>query len=160
MPEAKSKKPGGRFSVLRELREQREESLEDDIPVETTLTVEESPAATAEGRGERTAPPDPPQPAIAPPSFTDKSSKPSSRTKKTAEPDDGKRGPGRPRGRRSDPDYTQISAYIPLDLLLDVQEELNDEKRIQRKRTAMSVSELVEDLLTDWLKNRKIKKAK
>lgn len=66
-----------------------------------------------------------------------------------------KRKPGRPRGRRSNPDYTQISAYIPLDLLLDIQDELAKEKRRLRKRSAMTVSELAETLLRDWLKQRK-----
>lgn len=66
-----------------------------------------------------------------------------------------RRKPGRPRGRRSNPDYTQISAYIPLDLLLDIQEELSKEKRRLRKRSAMTVSELAENLLRDWLKQQK-----
>lgn len=66
-----------------------------------------------------------------------------------------KRGPGRPRGRRSNPDYTQISAYIPLDLLLAVQDELANERREKRQRTARPVSDLVEVLLDEWLKNRK-----
>jgi len=66
-----------------------------------------------------------------------------------------RRKPGRPKGRRSNPDYTQISAYIPLDLLLDIQEELSKEKRRLRKRSAMTVSELAENLLQDWLKQRK-----
>ncbi|NJL20067.1 MAG: hypothetical protein HC895_03305 [Leptolyngbyaceae cyanobacterium SM1_3_5] len=71
-----------------------------------------------------------------------------------------RRKPGRPRGRRSNPDYTQISAYIPLDLLLDIQEELSKEKRRLRKRSAMTVSELAENLLQDWLKQRKNESAK
>lgn len=66
-----------------------------------------------------------------------------------------KRRPGRPKGRRSNPNYTQISAYIPLDLLLDVQEELAKEKRRLRRRSAMTVSELAENLLRDWLNSRK-----
>lgn len=66
-----------------------------------------------------------------------------------------KRGPGRPRGRRSNPDYTQISAYIPLDLLLAVQDELANERRENRQRTARPVSDLVEELLDEWLRKRK-----
>ena len=62
-----------------------------------------------------------------------------------------RRGPGRPPGRRSDPDYTQISAYIPLDLLLAVQDELASERREKRQRTARPVSDLVEELLSQWL---------
>jgi len=71
------------------------------------------------------------------------------------QPEVEKRGPGRPRGRRSNPDYTQISAYIPLDLLLDIQDELAKEKRRLRKRSSMTVSELAENLLRDWLEHRK-----
>ncbi|MEO1297271.1 MAG: hypothetical protein AAFW75_16080 [Cyanobacteria bacterium J06636_16] len=66
-----------------------------------------------------------------------------------------RRGPGRPPGRRSDPDYTQISAYIPLDLLLAVQDELAAERREKRQRTARPVSDLVEELLSQWLTARK-----
>ena len=65
-----------------------------------------------------------------------------------------KKGPGRPPGRRSNPDYTQISAYVPLDLLLSVQEELAKEQRQQKQRTARPVSDLVEELLQNWLKKR------
>jgi hypothetical protein len=61
---------------------------------------------------------------------------------------------GRPRGRRSDPDYTQISAYIPLDLLLEIQAELAQEKRRLRQRSAATVSELAETLLREWLNQR------
>ncbi|PHJ81489.1 hypothetical protein VF14_18195 [Nostoc linckia z18] len=66
-----------------------------------------------------------------------------------------KRTVGRPRGRRSDPNYTQISAYVPLDLVLDVQEALAKDKRRTRRRTAMTASELVENLLRDWLEKQK-----
>ncbi|SRR5579883_602344 len=66
-----------------------------------------------------------------------------------------KRKPGRPRGRRSDPEYTQISAYVPLDLYLDIQDELAKNKRRQRKRTGLTVSELAENLLREWLEKQK-----
>jgi hypothetical protein len=47
---------------------------------------------------------------------------------------------GRPSGRRSDPDYTQISAYIPLELLHEVQDLLLQERRRKRlRRVLMSV---------------------
>ena len=65
-----------------------------------------------------------------------------------------KKGPGRPPGRRSNPDYTQISAYVPLDLLLSVQEELAKEQRQRKQRTARPTSDLVEELLQNWLKKR------
>lgn len=67
---------------------------------------------------------------------------------------------GRPAGRRSNPDYTQISAYIPLELLLSVQDELAHERRINQTRTVRPVSALVEELLDGWLKTRKCKNAR
>jgi hypothetical protein len=148
MPE--TKKTGGRFAGLRALREQASENLDEnsietddlEVPQETSLESQEQvdPA---------------PAPVEAYPSeSTPQSGNNEDSHREIAKPQEEKRSPGRPRGRRSDPDYTQISAYIPLDLLLDIQNELNQEKRFQRKRTAMSVSELVEDLLADWLKER------
>ncbi|MEO0768569.1 MAG: hypothetical protein AAFY72_03915 [Cyanobacteria bacterium J06649_4] len=64
---------------------------------------------------------------------------------------------GRPPGRRSDPNYTQISAYVPLELLQDVQDELSSERRELGTRTPRPVSQLVEDLLEGWLQSRKKK---
>jgi len=66
-----------------------------------------------------------------------------------------RRGPGRPKGRRSNPDYTQISAYVPLDLYLDVQTELLKERKSKRQRRATDVSGLVEELLSEWVEQRK-----
>ncbi|MBD1837231.1 hypothetical protein [Coleofasciculus sp. FACHB-501] len=63
---------------------------------------------------------------------------------------------GRPRGRRSNPDFTQISALIPYDLLLEVQTELLKEKKEKRQRQGeLNLSSLIEALLNDWLKKRK-----
>ena len=62
---------------------------------------------------------------------------------------------GRPSGRRSDPDYTQISAYVPLELLHEVQELLLQERKLRRLRSGVDVSGLVEKLLTDWVKQRR-----
>jgi hypothetical protein len=62
---------------------------------------------------------------------------------------------GRPSGRRSDPDYTQISAYIPLELLHEVQDLLLQERRRKRLRSGVDVSGLVEKLLTDWAKQQR-----
>lgn len=82
-------------------------------------------------------------------------------TSDTAQPEetltdtDERRKPGRPRGRRSNPDYTQISAYIPLDLLLEVQTELLKERKSKRQRRATDVSGLVEHLLQKWVDERK-----
>lgn len=150
----KVKKGEGRFSTLRALREQVDEQL-GEIATETNdLETSEEIASEIQEQG-LSAVVD-----ASPLESTGSATKQKDPQHKMSKPQDEGRRPGRPRGRRSDPDYTQISAYIPLDLLLDIQNELNQEKRLQRKRTAMNVSELVEDLLSDWLKKRKLKKPK
>jgi hypothetical protein len=68
-----------------------------------------------------------------------------------------KRPIGRPPGRRSNPDYTQISAYIPMEVLQEVQDVLAQERRKSKKRTPRPVSDLVEELLSEWLKVQKLK---
>jgi hypothetical protein len=68
-----------------------------------------------------------------------------------------KRPIGRPPGRRSNPDYTQISAYIPMEILQEVQDVLAQERRKSKKRTPRPVSDLVEELLGEWLKIQKLK---
>jgi hypothetical protein len=68
-----------------------------------------------------------------------------------------KRPIGRPPGRRSNPDYTQISAYIPMEILQEVQDVLAQERRKTKKRTPRPVSDLVEELLSEWLKVQKLK---
>jgi hypothetical protein len=68
-----------------------------------------------------------------------------------------KRPIGRPPGRRSNPDYTQISAYIPIEVLQEVQDVLAQERRKSKKRTPRPVSDLVEELLSEWLKIQKLK---
>lgn len=61
--------------------------------------------------------------------------------------------PGRPAGpaggKRSDPDYTQITAYLRKDTRNAVKLALLQEGQ------GRDVSELVEGLLTGWLKERK-----
>jgi hypothetical protein len=134
-----------RFSALRQLRNSRQE--------ETTLP-EQTP--TKASPSEHNAP----QADPLPPENTTSSSSPSSPKTDKEQPQSApepqkKRGPGRPRGRRSNPDYTQISAYIPLELLLEVQDELAEERREKKQRTPRPVSDLMEELLSDWLKTRK-----
>jgi flagellar biosynthesis/type III secretory pathway ATPase len=58
------------------------------------------------------------------------------------------RGRGRPRGKRSDPNYEQISAYIAKKTHLEVKIALLQEGR------GREFSELVEELLGHWLKTR------
>lgn len=52
----------------------------------------------------------------------------------------------RPLGKRSDPDYTQITAYIRKGTHEDVMQAIYKRQEL---------SELIEDLLTGWLKKRK-----
>ena len=126
---------GGRFSSLRTLQGQIKEDVLPEQSYEEDLISEDIQNPLAKITSQLNLKQEIEQPAI-------------------------KSGPGRPRGRRSNPDYTQISAYIPLDLLLEIQSELDQERRAQRKRSGMYVSELVEKVLTDWLKQRKAEKSK
>jgi hypothetical protein len=61
-----------------------------------------------------------------------------------------KRGRGRPRGhaggKRDDASYTQASSYIPRELHKKVKAALVEEEK--------EYSELIEELLTEWLKAR------
>jgi hypothetical protein len=59
-----------------------------------------------------------------------------------------KRGRGRPTGKRSDPDFEQVTSYIRRQTYADVKIELIREG--QRRE----FSELVEELLSKWLKSR------
>ncbi|MEM6837878.1 MAG: hypothetical protein AAF609_13595 [Cyanobacteria bacterium P01_C01_bin.120] len=135
-----------RFAALRELRDKRQEEEVQEQTEPTNLDSEPVEEGTV------TPPVEPLQQKKKPPekSKVAVESKPQKAKK---------RGPGRPRGRRSDPDYTQISAYIPLELLLEVQDELAEERREKLKRTPRPVSDLMEELLADWLKKRKRKKS-
>lgn len=55
---------------------------------------------------------------------------------------------GRPAGKRSDPDYEQVTAYIRKDTHKDVKIALLQEGQ------GREFSELVQDLLADWIKAR------
>lgn len=55
---------------------------------------------------------------------------------------------GRPSGKRSDPDYVGFTTYIRKDTHHEVKLALLQEKR------GRELSELVEDLLSNWLKSR------
>lgn len=165
------KPAGGRFASLRALREQRTEEplepqelleaqevpepqellqeqeigqaslLQTDVTDKTEKGLKEIPEATKL------------QPVVA------KKTKSNLPQRNKTVPQDEKRGPGRPPGRRSNPDYTQISAYIPLDMLLEVQDVLAEERKELRKRTPRPVSDLVEELLGIWLKKQKSSKS-
>ncbi|WP_434684036.1 hypothetical protein [Pseudanabaena minima] len=49
------------------------------------------------------------------------------------------------KGKRSDPTYDQVGAYVPKELYKDVKEKLVREDR--------DFSDLVTDLLSEWTKN-------
>lgn len=74
------------------------------------------------------------------------------RQKKAAQPSKGDEAPetpkrqGRSKGKRSDPDYEQVGAYIPKELNKQVKRLLIDED--------MDFSDLVAALLEEWV-NRK-----
>lgn len=53
---------------------------------------------------------------------------------------------GRPRAKRSNPEYTQVTAYIKLETHLEVKE------RLVRKQ--QEFSELLEELLSGWLQGK------
>jgi hypothetical protein len=55
---------------------------------------------------------------------------------------------GRPSGKRSDPDYVGFTTYIRKDTHHEVKLALLQEKK------GRELSELVEDLLSNWLKSR------
>jgi hypothetical protein len=58
------------------------------------------------------------------------------------------RKPGRPPGKRSDPGFVQVTAYIPADLHHNIKLALLQERR------GREFSELVGELLTGWLGSR------
>lgn len=56
---------------------------------------------------------------------------------------------GRPRGKRSNPDYEQVTAYIKRQTYREIKIAL-----LQQEELA-DFSELIEELLCDWLKTQK-----
>jgi hypothetical protein len=61
---------------------------------------------------------------------------------------------GRPRGKRSDPEYEQITAYIRKETHLDIKANL------LRDSTKRDFSELIQDLLDKYLSTQKSKNSK
>lgn len=61
----------------------------------------------------------------------------------------GKRGRGRPSGKRSDPNFVQTTAYVRAETYRDVRIEL------LKEGVGREYSELVEELLSQWMKSRK-----
>lgn len=138
---AKKKSAANRFGALRELRQQRSEN---DIENEDNSVEELVPAQSSPEVASKSIVNDTPQPtdSVVIEEILKDDTEPA-----LSEP----RRRGRPPGRRSDPDYTQITAYVPLDLLLEIQGALRNEQTRTRKRVPRPVSDLVEQLLKDWL---------
>lgn len=149
---AEEKQVGGRFASLRSLRQQRTEESQELVQDEEIEQLNSSSTDVTQKKEQVK-----PEIIDLQPVVENKTKSKSPQKNKTSS--DEKRGPGRPPGRRSNPDYTQISAYIPLDMLLEVQEALAEERKELRKRTPRPVSDLVEELLGTWLKKRKSSKS-
>lgn len=63
---------------------------------------------------------------------------------------------GRPaNGKKSDPRYKQVTAYVRKDLHRHVTDALYDETRGREDAKRKEFSELVDELLAQWLKNRR-----
>ncbi len=60
---------------------------------------------------------------------------------------------GRPAGKKSDPGYRQVTAYVRKDLYRDVTDALYDESR-GRDTKRKEFSELVDELLEQWWRER------
>lgn len=58
------------------------------------------------------------------------------------------RRPGRPPGKRSDPGFVQVTAYVPADL------HHNVKLALLKERQGREFSELVAELLSAWLAGR------
>jgi hypothetical protein len=62
-------------------------------------------------------------------------------------PTAGRKGPGRPAGKRTNPDYGQVTAYIPKSLHEDVKIALI-------KEGGKEFSTLIEELLSEWIQGK------
>ncbi len=78
--------------------------------------------------------------------------KASSAAKTTAVQSTTKR-PGRPPAKRTDPGYLQITAYIRRATHAEAKLKLLKE-RVKNQGEGRDFSELIEDLVTDWLKRK------
>lgn len=77
---------------------------------------------------------------------TQKSNSPKTQKEAVLEPPAPSVHVGRPRAKRSDPDYQQVTAYIRRDTYTAARKRLFDDGR--------EFSELVEDLVSGWLKGK------
>jgi cell pole-organizing protein PopZ len=61
---------------------------------------------------------------------------------------------GRTTGKKSDPNYRQVTAYVRRDLYKEVSDTLYDQSRGYPDAKRKEFSELVDDLLDAWLQER------
>lgn len=126
MSEKKSKFSG----IFKTRQEGDEETVEQSPNSEPPTPVEESPPSPALSVVQVVEPTPSPKP------------KPRSQASESPKP------VGRPRGKRSDDDHVQVTAYIRRDTHLDVKAAL------LRDQKGRDFSELTEELLAKWLKLR------
>ena len=111
-------------------------------PEEDEEVVEQTPSS------EPTTPAEEPPPSPAPSVVQVAESSPRSKLKPRVQASESPRPVGRPRGKRSDDDHVQVTAYIRRDTHLDVKAAL------LRDQKGRDFSELTEELLAKWLKSR------
>ena len=104
--------------------------------------VEQTPVS------ESTAPPEEPPPSPALSIIQVGNPAPKSKPKPRDQAPESPRPVGRPRGKRSDDDHVQVTAYIRRDTHLDVKAAL------LRDQKGRDFSELTEELLAKWLRSR------
>jgi hypothetical protein len=109
-------------------------------------------AKEAEQEPERVTAPPPTTPGPGP----QKATKKRSPARKRAEPQlalPAKRSVGRPPGKRSSEDYQSVTTFLRRDTYSDVMSALWEDKK--RDKIKRNFGDLVEELLTRWLKGRK-----
>lgn len=122
---------GSKFGFLKgALQSAEAESLEDTSAGESLPALEEAPPSPA-----------PPVVQAAEPAPKPKA-KPRTQTPETSRP------VGRPRGKRSDEDHVQVTAYIRRETHLEAKATL------LRDQKGRDFSDLVEELVAKWLKSR------
>jgi hypothetical protein len=88
------------------------------------------------------------EPTSAPPAVASAPTGPPPPSPAPSVPASPEKKPGRPPGKRSNPDYVQVTAYIPSDL------HHNIKLALLQDRKGQEFSELVEELLETWLRLR------
>lgn len=122
---------GSKFGFLKGNLQNPPKESHEDAPSDVSVTTNEE------------APPPPAPLAIQ---AVESAAKP--KAKPQAQATETPRPVGRPRGKRSNDEHLQVTAYIRKDTHLDVKEAL------LRDQKGRDFSDLVEELLAKWLKSR------